>query len=378
MNIIKRNNCVISGESDLEPLYTFPQFPVFMGCTNQPQAADIRADMAWSISRGSGMIQLNELLPLDILYPESHGAGAIGALWTKHHKSFANFVAKANPAAVLEIGGAHGILAKEFSAFKEIDWTIIEPNPSPIEGCKARFIKGFFSDKFVFDGKFDTIVHSHVFEHIYDPSQFMLHISKFMKDGQHLIFSLPHMKIMLERKYTNCINFEHTTFLTEDYIEFLLAKYGFKLLAKEYFMDDHSIFYSAVRDSSVKNFELSPNLYNQNKNIYLEYLKYHEELIDNLNKKIATIDQPIYLFGAHVFSQYLIAFGLDCKRIVSLLDNDPNKRGKRLYGTNLMVESPQALKDVTNPIIILKAGVYNQEIKDDILNNINKSTTFLE
>ena len=84
------------------------------------------------------------------------------------------------------------------------------------------------------------------------------------------------------------------------------------------------------------------------------------------------------IFGAHVFAQYLIEFGLDTGRIVSLLDNDAKKQGRRLYGTSLMVQSPRVLKDVRDPVVILKAGVYNQEIKDDILGKINPATTFLE
>ena len=88
--------------------------------------------------------------------------------------------------------------------------------------------------------------------------------------------------------------------------------------------------------------------------------------------------QPVYLFGAHVFAQYLIAFGLDTSRIVSLLDNDPKKQGKRLYGTTLLVQSPAVLRGDRRPTVILKAGVYNEEIKDDMLANINESTTFFE
>ena len=83
------------------------------------------------------------------------------------------------------------------------------------------------------------------------------------------------------------------------------------------------------------------------------------------------------MFGAHVFAQYLIELGLDTSRIVCLLDNDINKQGKRLYGTNMMVKSPKVLADVKNPIIILKAGVYDDEVKRDILENINKNEKFL-
>ena len=88
--------------------------------------------------------------------------------------------------------------------------------------------------------------------------------------------------------------------------------------------------------------------------------------------------RPVYLFGAHVFSQYLIEFGLETGKISGLLDNDPNKHGKRLYGTSLFVQSPNILREVLEPLIILKAGVYNTEIKEAILNEINDSSTFIE
>ena len=378
MEIIQRTKCEILNNYDLTHLYTFENFPVFMGCTIQHKDKDLLFDMSWSISKGSGLIQLNKLLPLDVLYPESHGAGVVGTLWMRHHNTFAKFVNQYNPKGVIEIGGAHGILSKEYQSFDNIDWTIIEPNPTPVEGVKAKFIKEFFDDTFVFEDDYDTIVHSHVFEHIYHPDTFISQLSNFMADGKNLIFSIPNMQVMLERKYTNCINFEHTIFLTEPYVEYLLAKHGFKIDKKEYFMDDHSIFYGATKDSSVTPISLDENLYNANKKLYLEYIKYHEELVEDLNQKIKQANSPIYLFGAHVFAQYLIAFGLDTKNIVCLLDNDLNKQGKRLYGTDKKVSLPKILKDVKNPIVVLKAGVYNNEIKKDIIENINSSTTFWE
>lgn len=378
MNLIERSRCAIAGTADLEPLHNFEKFPVFMGCLDQPASADLKVDMDWWISRASGLIQLKKLLPLDVLYPESHGAGAIGALWDRHHKAFAKFLSESAPKAVLEIGGAHGILARDYKQFAKIPWTILEPNPSPVEGCDARFIRGFFDDKFSFGEEFDTVVHSHVFEHIYEPVRFMEHLAGFMAEGKQLIFTLPNMQVMLERKYTNCINFEHTVFLTEPYIEFLLAQHGFRLVRKEYFMDDHSIFYAATRDSGVRGAALPAGLYEKNRNLYKDYVQYHLELIADLNRRVAGTESPVYLFGAHVFAQYLIEFGLDTGRIVSLLDNDSRKQGKRLYGTDLVVQSPKALKEVAEPAVILKAGVYNTEIKEDILKNINPATVFFE
>jgi hypothetical protein len=206
----------------------------------------------------------------------------------------------------------------------------------------------------------------------------MRHLSGFMCAGKSLIFSLPNMQVMLERMYTNCINFEHTMFLTEPYIEYLLARHGFKLVTKEYFMDDHSIFYSAVRDLNVNPVSLRAGLFEINKQLYTDYVTHHKKLIADLNQKMSYTTSPVYLFGAHVFAQYLLEMGLNSDKLVCLLDNDPEKQGHRLYGTSLNVASPQVLSGLSNPIVILKAGVYNSEIKKDILDNINKSTEFLE
>ena len=87
--------------------------------------------------------------------------------------------------------------------------------------------------------------------------------------------------------------------------------------------------------------------------------------------------RPVYLFGAHVFSQYLFAFGLETERIAAVLDNAETKQGKRLYGTDLSVLSPKILARCPDePVVILRAGVYNEEIKRDILDNINPRTEF--
>jgi Methyltransferase domain len=378
VQLTERTIDVVTGETNLEDLHSLADFPVFMGSVEHERSEDLVADMSWSISRNSGLIQLKKLLPLDVLYQDQTTTSAVGAIWMEHHKAFAEFLVQYRPSAVLELGGAHGILSKEYQLLRKIPWTILEPNPSPVDGCQARFIKGFFDDKFTYHDVFDTIVHSHVFEHMYEPDRFMRHLSGFMVSGQHLIFSLPNMQVWLDRKYTNCINFEHTVFLTEPYIEYLLAMHGYRLLNKEYFRDGHSIFYATVRDSSVMPLALPINLYEKNKQLYLDYVQYHEELIKDLNDKMRESSRPVYLFGAHVFAQYLIAFGLDTSRIVSLLDNDPKKQGKRLYGTSLAVLSPKVLVEVENPVVILKAGVYNQEIKEDILGNINQKVTFLE
>ncbi|EBI2406871.1 SAM-dependent methyltransferase, partial [Campylobacter jejuni] len=70
--------------------------------------------------------------------------------------------------------------------------------------------------------------------------------------------------------------------------------------------------------------------------------------------------------------------GLNTEKIINILDNNPSKQEKRLYGTKFIVKSPKILKDQDDSLVILNAGVYNDEIEKDILENINKNIRILK
>jgi len=375
-NTIDREKCSVTDSEDLEIIYSVKDFPVKMGCTDRPQELDLKAEMLWAISKKSGLIQLKKLIPLDLLYSEQHGPGTVGKTWKLHHQEFAKFLIKHAFGNVLEIGGAHGILYVESQKIKELNWTILEPNPDPIKGCNARFIRGFFDEKFCSDRKYNSYVHSHVLEHLYNPREFMEILQRNAQVGDKQIFSIPNLYKQLKKFYTNAIMFEHTIFLTEPYIEYLLNQNNFEIIEKQYFMDDHSIFFATEKKNHVKTKPLSKDLYFENILIFNEYINYLKKSINDINNKIKN-KKNIYLFGGHVFSQTLISYGLKTNFIKNILDNDPKKFNKRLYGTNLFVKSPQVLKDEVNPIVILRAGAYTNEIKKDIIENINRSTVFI-
>lgn len=192
-----------------------------------------------------------------------------------------------------------------------------------------------------------------------------------------MIFSLPNMEKWLENKFTNCLNFEHTIFLSENILEFLLQKHKFKIIQKQYFKE-HSIFYHVYKDESVntQNIVLK-NEYEKNKKLFLDMKKYYQEKILYLNEILENTTKKVYLFGAHLFGQYLIFQGLNAEKIINILDNNPSKQEKRLYGTKFIVKSPKILKDQDDSLVILNAGVYNDEIEKDILENINNKVQII-
>ncbi len=377
-NLVRKKD-VLNYSENLEEIYTIKNFPVFMGTVEHSENEDVSGDMIWEIGKDTGMIQLKELIPLDILYQSNHHSGVIGSLWNQHHERFAEFISKFNPKKVFEIGGAHGILAKKYENFNQnIEWTIIDPNPKPVEGSKVKYIKGFFDEKSTFDLKGSTIIHSHTLEHVYDPNIFLKSISQKVDDNSYQIISVPNINEMIKRKYTNGLNFEHTYFLTEEFIKIFLEKSGFEIIDKEYFLEDHSIFICAKKNPNlIAKSKLIKNYYDTNKKIFMGFVKYYEDLISDLNLEIDKFNSNIYLFGAHIFSQYLISNGLETKNIKFILDNDKFKQNKRLYGTSLIVKDPSIIKNENFPVIILKAGVYTEEIKNQIINDINKNCIFI-
>jgi SAM-dependent methyltransferase len=376
---ILRNASCITNNIELEHLYTFKDFPVFMGCTNDEEKNDLVADMSWYIDPLSGFIQLTKLIPLDILYMDQH-MDATGATWSRYNKELSNFIIKYYDGNILEIGGGSGKLANLILGLstKVEKYLVVEPNPMFEESEKLKVIKTFFTEnlKINNDDGVKTVVLSQVLEHVYDPRDFLRQVYNFLPIKGRFIFGYPNLEHLFSNKYTNAINFEHSFLMTDFFVDSLLIETGFKIVSKiEY--ENHSHFYCVEKvEEGIKANNLQ-NKYGHYKNMFNEFIQYHNNLVAELNNKINELESPIFLFGAHIFSQYLFSFGLNKNKIIKILDNSPIKQGKRLYGTSLEVVSPNILSNYKKPIVILKAGLYNQEIMDDILKNINNEVVFI-
>ena len=224
-----------------------------MGCVNIPKKNDVLVDMNWYIGKKHGVIQLNPLIPLKKLYEKSHGSGTVGKLWDKHHKNFAKFISSFKLKNLIEIGAGHGQLIKNYFDYEpKSKWIVVEPNPTIKNDQRIKIYKCLFDKNFKIPSHVDGVIHSHVIEHLYNPIDLLKNINNKIKKNTLHIFSVPNLKIMLQRKYTNALNFEHTLFLDESVIEELLKVTGFKIIKKKYFMNDHSIFYATKKTSKKK------------------------------------------------------------------------------------------------------------------------------
>lgn len=364
---------------DIEELYSIKNFPIFIGTTDKKQELDLMHDMTFDICKKTGIIQLRDLIDPDIIYSKFHSEG-VGQTWDLHRIEFSNIISKylKNNDRVLEIGGSDGKLAQKILHKNEDinEIVIVEPNiKEPFQNHRIKHINDFFNNPDIKKYKdFNIVVHSHTLEHAYNPLDFIKSISSILDYGSYHIFSVPNLYSYLKGKFINILNFEHTLFLRESVIDYMLSINDFTILQK-YYYTNHSIFYVTRKQETIHNF--LPNNYEENKETYLNHMKYYKDFVTNANNIINNTDKDVYLFGAHIFSQFLVTLGLNTKKIKCVLDNSEIKNNTRLYGTDLKVKLPKEVNLNENSLIILKVAQYKDEIKNQLI-NINSSIEFYE
>jgi hypothetical protein len=330
-----------------------------------PDETDLFEDMVFSIGTEDGFVQLKKSILPDVLYKDSH-SNAVGKVWENAHREVATLLVKYadKETDIFEPGGATGILNKLFHDLQGEykSWTILEPQPCPILGCHAEFIRGFFP-KDVPDRKYDIIVHTHTMEHMEKIDEFLNNILVHLKENGFMIFSLPDMKALMEQGVLSVVNFEHSYYLAEQYVDVLCKRYGFDIVEKQHFGNGHSLIYVTQYTGNRMEVSVENIWYQKNRELFLNWFTENKNKVTEWNHLMENSDLPCYLFGGHISTQFYQAFGLNLDKIRGILDNDKTKRGKRVCGTALEILSPEELKGFGDCAVILPKSPYAEEIK---------------
>ena len=375
-----RKECVICNHDSLTDYYSFNNFPIYMG-TSKTKDNYKSQDMKWATCDKCGELQLKSLIKESILYEKTHNA-SIGKSWVEHNKEFVNFINNECYGKVLDIGGGNLHIANLIASSDKVsEYHIIDSNIFKDNAETNKFV--FFEDLFdlskIEAKQYDFIIHSHTLEHLYDPISDLKQLRRILKPNGRMFFSVPMIDNMLTKGYTNALNFEHTYYLDKNVVELMLNISGFNI-ERDYFISTDEIkdwcLFASCSVGNQKEIAIEKNL--KGVKYFQQFLNINNNIISDLNKKLKKYkNAKKFIFGAHIFTQFLLNFGLK-NDFLYVLDNDKNKQEEFLYGENLIVKSPKILSEYENPIVILKACQYNEEIKQDILKNINNNTIFLE
>ena len=375
INLTERNTCCICRSPKLVPFKDIRQFPVYMGVTSEKFPDDILVDQNWVTCANCDTLQLKRLIPLEVLYQKNHHSSVVGDMWKNHHERFSNFVMQKEITNICEIGSAHDHLAGLIlNKDSNIEYLSIEPDQTYAD-TRVRHIKGFAEDNLNEIKKYNVIVHSHVLEHLYMPSDFLQLLSRNMRNDSRMCISFPNIEALLLQNGVNALNFEHTYFLTPNLFQLMCSQAQLKIIRYEEY-GSHSYFYEVVRSSKELSEITFENRDSKNR-LFLEMWQRMDSFIEYANQELSKCNSPVFLFGAHVFSQALLNRGLSQSAIRGILDNSQGKQNLRLYGTQFNTFKPEIIGEYNDVIVILKASHYQDEIRQQ-LTRINGNVRIIE
>jgi predicted SAM-dependent methyltransferase len=366
-----RSKCVIcSGE--LSEIFCLKNMPVYMG--HNIGKEEIFSDMTFLKCESCGTVQIKEILNPDLVYMTNHNKSIIGNIWKNHFEKLTEFIKPyIENKKILEVGDPSFKVSSSLSNSSE-KWFIVEPNFDDIDIPEnVILIKGFFTKETNINDNVDVIFHSHLMEHLVNPSEDLSLFYDKLNDNGKLIFSVPNFEHLLEsgRPVNSILHFEHTYYFNFKSMSSLLSNNGF-YVENYYYYENHSIFFVCSKQ------KINKSLYRL-KDIDIKFsnlLNKYKNWVEDVNDKIKKYDK-VYLYGCHVSSQFIINLGLSTNKIFSILDNDNIKNNHVLYGTKLVTYSPETISKDSSPVVVINhMGVYSEEIKNQ-LKKINENVIFL-
>ena len=360
---INRSHCEIC-HNVLKNIYIQKNVPIKLTCTITNKNFEY-SNMSYSQCITCNTVQLDKLIPLNILYSNSHNYVSVGEVWKGYFQLFNdnihNIIENKN---VLEIGCPSGKLALSHNNYKK--WYIIEPNKNEAIQFNEKivFIESLFDEYFNINDNIDIIIHSHLFEHIYDLNCFLKKCYNSLINEGEMFFGVPNMEYIAEENLSLFLGifFEHTIFLNKDNIIYLLTKNGFEI---KNIIDyqTHSILFHVKKISTIIKPEIIKiNNYYDN---FMSCINKFSLCINNYNVIIENTNKQVFIFGASYNTQLLLTTDINKNKITGILDNCENKHNKYFYGYDLKIYNPEIIKNI-DCIVILKNGYYSNEIKEQL------------
>jgi hypothetical protein len=368
-----RANCVICNKDDFLEIYKKENYPIVFTppCIEKSLEDDKNEDLHFIGCQYCGCVQTKKLIDQEMLYKDAYNITYNYPTMQRHHHFFADFVIKTivND-KIIEIGGSNGALVKIILGKQMIDYTIMDlcdraPDIPNVNFINANCEIADFPEN-------NTIILSHVFEHLYNPLKFVQNLKR--NNINQILIANPDFNMLLERNDNSFINFEHTYFCNTSQLDYLMKQCGYS--RHDIFdFEKWAVFYNYKKDDLVKvdDDEVTKNLY------LLDTLK---QYFIGREKKIKDIkidnSYETFICTAGHYGQLVYTF-LDetiKHNIIGFLDGDSFKIGKRVYGTKHFTFDKSKLCDYENINVILCAERYRDEITREILMH-NKNTNII-
>ncbi len=271
-------------------------------------------------------------------------------------------------AAILDIGAAMGGLLNLLKQEGYENVYALEPSQGCVDFMKNEYgINGYQGGVFdhfetIFGAqKFDFVILSHVFEHLYDLKSAIINIRSLLSSTAKIYIEVPDAS-----RYDDfyvvpyyCFDMEHINHFDQHSLSLLMGMHGFQVIESKQ---------KLISISTTRLYPAFWNIFEINTNSQRAIRKYIEtsKLNDHntVLSDIITSQKECVVWGAGSFTKRLLAqSNLRQCNIQFFIDKDENKQKK--YIDNVIIKSPNALKDFRG-VIIVASALFTSEIVREI------------
>jgi len=278
-----------------------------------------------------------------LVYGKNH-AYSYGSTLRDMCTEFTEFIGEQG-SDILELGAGNGFLADMLLTRRpDCNYTIVDP--SYFGSTENRTIVPYFFEDYIPTGTPDTLVMSHVFEHIYSPRKVLESIPLSVET---VFLNFPDLEKYVQNDTFHVLNPEHTFFVENQFLVKTFRRYGFECVRQSSFRD-HSVFFHFRRTSpSEPDNYINPNADELIRNYYTS--------IQTKVNLIQSTPGQVYLWPCSMHTQYVLSFGVDRTKIAAVLDNCSAKHGTYLYGYGIEC---RPFDPKLNPILL--GGCFTREV----------------
>lgn len=240
----------------------------------------------------------------------------------------------------------------------------IEPSRDAVRESREAFgiqlHEGFLTSEFVesLAEKFDVVSINHVLEHVPNPLLIVQLATNLLAPDGAIFIEVPDLERPNHANIADFFTIEHLTYFSLNTLETLAYQNGLRVTALETSCEKPAV-RMIMKLSSEGKSSFVCNFYERNKHLAQEYKRKRHEFINAFKDKLQREDRDIIVYGAGLHTSQLFLSGLlKGKNVKKIIDSNPRKWGSYIEG--IRVEGPDALREVTCPVLISSHDSQNE------------------
>lgn len=335
----------------------------------------------------SGESSLDFAVDSELLFKHYLFKSEVNVPYIKHCEEMFNFIQKYisidNNTKILDIGGNDGTLLSTFKKISNINFDVLNIDPSENLAVLAKnkgipTLVEFFNNELALtlDKKFDIITSTNVFQHLEDINSFVKGINTILSSNGIWVLEFPYWIHNMITNQFDQIYHEHVYYHSITPIKMILENNGLKLIniTKQ---NIHGGTLRLIISSQISTYtpDNSIEMYLQSeKNYDLDYhINWGKQIKTYINESKLFIEslkstgKTIYGFGAAAKGCiYLNAMELTYEHIDYIIDDTDIKQYKFVPGTGIQILSRDILKTKQPDYILILAHNFSDYIIDSL------------